>query len=263
MIIDVSEHNGVINWEKVKKSGVTAVFIRAGWGITEDKRFRFNAAECEKLGIQYGIYWFASGLYNAELQARKCLEVIGKSVFVFPVFCDYEISVDKTEMVSFCNDFCERIRAAGYNAGIYSNAERLKLLPEEVLSDFIIWCADWRGSCGCKYASYWQYTDKGKIPGIDTSVDLSKVNSPPKSIDDYACEVIAGKYGNGLFRAARLKSAGVNPHSVQARVNDYYTAAKGVIAGKYGNGNNRRVALTKAGYDYYTVQSIVNVLLKG
>ena len=160
------------------------------------------------------------------------------------------------------NTFCEVVRAAGYSAGIYSNTARLAMLPKEVLTDFVIWCADWRGSCGCKYASYWQYSSTGKIPGIATNVDLNK-SSVTCSIDDIATKVIAGEYGNGADRAAKLTADGYDADMVQNRVNDYYAVAKRVISGAYGNGAERVEKLKKLGYDYITVQNIVNAMLKG
>lgn len=264
MIIDVSEHNGVINWEKVKKSGVTAVFIRAGWGITEDTRFAENVKKAAAAGIKLGFYWYATNSAGADEQARRFVELV-KSCNVspeLPLFCDYEKDVDKAGMTAFVNTFCEIIRAAGYNAGIYSNTARLALLPKEVLTDFVIWCADWRGSCGCKYASYWQYTSTGKIPGISGNVDLNK-SLVTYSIDDIATKVIAGEYGNGTERINKLTAEGYDADAVQNRVNDYYTIAKRVISGAYGNGMERVEKLKKIGYDYKILQNIVNVMLKG
>lgn len=263
-IIDVSEWQGRIDWAKVRDSGVESAIIRAGFGLTEDKRFAENVKKAAAAGIKLGFYWYATNSAGADEQAHRFVDLV-KSCKVnpkLPLFCDYEKDVDKAEMTAFVNTFCEIVRAAGYNAGIYSNTVRLALLPKEVLTDFVIWCADWRGSCGCKYASYWQYSSTGKIPGIDTYVDLNK-SLVTYSVDDIAIKVISGEYGNGAERAAKLVAEGYNDNAVQKRVNDYYAVAKRVIAGSYGNGTERVEALKKSGYDYKTVQNIVNILLKG
>lgn len=263
-IIDVSEWQGKIDWEKVHKSGVNHAIIRAGWGLTEDKRFSENIQKANAVGIKVGFYWYATNSAGADEQAHRFVDLV-KSCKVtpeLPLFCDYEKDADKAGMTAFVNTFCEIVRVAGYNAGIYSNAARLAMLPKEVLTDFVIWCADWRGSCGCKYASYWQYSSMGKISGISGNVDLNK-SLIAHSIDDIAIKVISGEYGNGADRAAKLTAEGYDAEAVQKRVNDYYAFAKRVIAGSYGNGVKRVEALKKFGYDYKTVQNIVNILLKG
>lgn len=263
-IIDVSEWQGTIDWKKVHDSGVKSAIIRAGWGLTEDKRFAENTQNANAAGIKVGFYWYATNSAGADEQSRRFVDLV-KSCKVnpeLPLFCDYEKDTDKAGMTAFVNTFCEIVRAAGYNAGIYSNTARLALLPKEVLTDFVIWCADWRGSCGCKYASYWQYSSTGKISGISTNVDLNK-SMATYSIDDIAIKVIAGEYGNGAERVEKLTAAGYDAEVVQKRVNDYYTAAERVITGAYGNGSERVEALKKLGYDYKTVQNIVNVMLKG
>lgn len=91
------------------------------------------------------------------------------------------------------------------------------------------------------------------------------------TLQQVAQEVIAGKWGNGPDRIARLKAAGYDPTAVQDEVNkelghtsglkDIVTVAREVIAGKWGNGPERQSRLTAAGYNYYTVQAEVNRLL--
>lgn len=263
-IIDVSEWNGKIDWAKVRDSGVKIAIIRAGFGLTEDKRFAENTQKAHAVGIKVGFYWYATNSAGADEQARRFAELVKRRKVnpELPLFCDYEKDTDKAVMTAFVNTFCEIVRAAGYNAGIYGNTARLAMLPKEVLSDFVIWCADWRGYCGCKYASYWQYSSTGKIPGISGMVDLNK-SLVTYSVDDIATKVIAGDYGNGADRAAKLTAEGYDADAVQKRVNDYYVVAKKVIYGAYGNGSERVEKLKKFGYDYKTVQNIVNVMLKG
>ena len=94
-----------------------------------------------------------------------------------------------------------------------------------------------------------------------------------KSVDELAREVIAGKWGNGSDRHARLKAAGYDYDAIQNRVNEILTVtsapskktvdelAREVIRGEWGNGSERRVRLTQAGYDYDAVQARVNEIL--
>lgn len=105
-----------------------------------------------------------------------------------------------------------------------------------------------------------------------TEWDKRDVQPQTKSIDEVAREVIAGQWGNGDDRKARLKQAGYDYNVVQARVNEILNphpqlkpidvVAKEVIRGEWGNGAERKNRLEQAGYDYNAVQAIVNQLLK-
>lgn len=128
---------------------------------------------------------------------------------------------------------------------------------------------------GYKYFS--GYTLQGFIynPAVKDS-ETTLNTSAKKSNDTIADEVIAGKWGNGDTRTARLKAAGYNPATIQSIVNKKLsgkkttsvtkksnaTIAKEVIAGKWGNGAERKKKLEAAGYDYDAVQKAVNSLLK-
>lgn len=97
----------------------------------------------------------------------------------------------------------------------------------------------------------------------------TKASAPSKSVEAVAKEVLAGKWGNGTTRKAKLEAAGYNYSEVQAMVNALASGkksvteiAKEVIAGKWGTGNTRKQKLTAAGYDYNAVQKKVNELLK-
>jgi hypothetical protein len=98
-----------------------------------------------------------------------------------------------------------------------------------------------------------------------------------KSVATVAQEVIDGKWGSGDTRKKKLKAAGYDYATVQAKVNEllkkkpatkksskksYAQIAKEVIDGKWGNGLTRKSKLKKAGYDYKKVQAEVNKLLR-
>lgn len=74
--IDVSKHQGKINWEAVKNAGVTHAMLRAGYGRYKnqvDPQFERNSAECERLGIQYGVYWYSYASTPAEARQEATL----------------------------------------------------------------------------------------------------------------------------------------------------------------------------------------------
>lgn len=192
--IDVSEHNGVIDWEKVKSSGsVDFAMIRAGYGQTAvDKKFRSNAAMCNTLGIPIGIYWFsyAKTVPDAEREARACLETIKDYKITYPVAFDFEddsvrvaknagVYISQSLATSLAKTFLSIIQEAGYIAVNYSNPSYLnQYFDQSLLLDYPLWLAQWPVNPKPEVKPalnpvIWQYSSKGKIPGISTDVDLN------------------------------------------------------------------------------------------
>lgn len=192
--IDVSEHNGNIDWEKVKASGkVGFAMLRAGYGQTSvDKQFRNNAVMCNTLDIPIGIYWFsyAKTVSDAEKEARACLETIQNYKITYPVAFDFEddsvrvaknagVYVSQSLATSFAKTFLSVIRDAGYIAVNYSNpAYLIQYFDQSLRLEYPLWLAQWPANPNpeIKPSSnpvIWQYSSKGKIPGIVTDVDLN------------------------------------------------------------------------------------------
>lgn len=111
--------------------------------------------------------------------------------------------------------------------------------------------------------NFYNYYGINKVAN-ETKTSDNKNNTPHKSNEDLAKEVLAGLWGNGADRKNRLTQAGYNYDAVQSVVNNLCidAVAKDVIAGKYGNGAERKNKLEAAGYNYQTVQNRVNELLK-
>ena len=94
-LIDVSAHNGTIDFAKVKADGVQGVIIRAGYGFkTVDKCFKNNIKNALANGLHVGVYWFgyAYTVSQAEREAKYCLSVINayKGKIDLPIFYDWE-----------------------------------------------------------------------------------------------------------------------------------------------------------------------------
>ena len=90
--IDVSRHQGYIDWGKVKPH-IDFAMIRAGFGNNNlDAKALFNMAQCERLGIPFGVYWFSYALHPemARKEADYCLDIVGKRKLAFPVVYDFE-----------------------------------------------------------------------------------------------------------------------------------------------------------------------------
>lgn len=191
--IDVSEHNGIIDWEKVKTSGIAFAMIRAGKGQAVDIHFKRNVSECNRIGLPIGIYWFSYALSaaGAAREAAVCLETIKPYSIDFPVAFDLEydnvdryaknngVSIGMKLASEMARSFCRAIQNAGYAAMNYANADYLRrCFDADVQAEFPVWLAQWPNgtpkldkpprSCGI-----WQYSQTGTVPGIKGPVDLN------------------------------------------------------------------------------------------
>ncbi len=233
--IDVSEHNGVIDWEKVKASGVEFAMIRAGRGRMVEKQFKRNISECNRIGLPCGVYWFSYALDDegSDREAKACLEAIAPYKITLPVAFDLEYdSVDYAkkkgtvigmELASdMARAFCRAIREAGYDAINYANPDYLnRYFDKAVQEEFPLWLAQWPGGTldldkPPRTCDIWQYSDKGCVPGVGGNVDLDVcyrdvVKHPPLT-DRQKVQKAAGlsdgtmdflecyKYGSDLLR---------------------------------------------------------------
>lgn len=183
--IDVSRHNGTIDWKKVKASGIVFVILRAGYGrytSQVDAKFEENYKGAKAAGLKIGVYWFsyADTAAKATQEAEACLATIKGKKFDYPVFFDIEGTALVTgDCINKCKNFCDVIHKAGYKTGVYSSASvwRNQLKKFSLSYSWIKWCAAYTGSINIKPDSVtydmWQYSSKGKVSGISGNVDMN------------------------------------------------------------------------------------------
>ena len=293
-MIDVSVHNGVIDWDKAKASGIGGVLMRCGYGSDiesqDDKMFKRNADECSRLGIPFGVYLYsyAKNTDMAKSEADHALRLVKGYKLSYPLYIDVEEASQSGIAKDVVKVFCEAVKAAGYMPGVYANENWWNNYLVGVDS-YTKWVAKYgvnNGQPGNKpnvsNFDIWQYTSKGSCDGIGSSgLDMnicyrdfpaelggSKPAPAPaeKSNEEIANEVLAGTWGNGDDRKNRLSAAGYDYDAIQAIVNQKATPAKKsneeiakeVLAGAWGNGDDRKNRLSAAGYDYDAIQAIVN-----
>lgn len=181
-ILDVSTHNGAIDWAKVR-GHVDAVIIRCGYGdnITsqDDKRFGYNAQRCEELGIPYGVYLYsyASTLAQANSEADHVIRLLSGRKLSLPVFFDSEEKGTERAAAGCCDIFCEKVRSAGYDVGIYASESWFNSYLKGKIDDNLPrWIAKYSASKPrVEDVWAWQYTPAGSVPGITGRVDLSYI----------------------------------------------------------------------------------------
>ena len=236
--IDVSKHNGVIDWQKVKTD---FCIIRAGYGKSisqKDAKFEQNYAGCKAQGIPVGAYWYSYALTpaEAEAEARVFLEAIAGKRFEFPVWFDIEeksaLNTGKQNVTAMCKAFCDVMEKAGYWCGIYASRAHIQnYISTDVQKRYSIWVAEWGAQLHYTGAAMWQHSEKGKVAGITGYVDLDT------SYVDFPTAIkAAGK--NGYIKPATDNDVGGKtlpyiPGITASEVQRYLTwcAAKG--AGNY------------------------------
>ncbi len=181
--IDVSVHNGAIDWKKVKADGVEFAILRAGYGRVasqKDARFEENYAGAKAAGIPVGAYWYSYAMSEdeARLEADVFLSVIKGKQFEMPVYFDLEekkqFDLGKEQVSAIMRAFLKKVESAGYFVGLYGSASSLTThTADDIKSRYTIWLAHW-----CNQTNYtgaygiWQHSEKGKVAGINGNVDL-------------------------------------------------------------------------------------------
>ena len=188
--IDVSSHQGAIDWETVAESGIKFVMIRVGYRGYEtgmlnlDERMQENYEGAKAAGLRVGAYIFSQAVTveEAEEEARFILEAIKDWELDMPVVFDWEhkkegrtLNLDSRIVTDCAIAFCDLVRQAGYEPMVYFNphhAKRFFHLWE--LEAYPFWLAYYTDLMDYSYkVEMWQYTNIGYVPGIETGVDIS------------------------------------------------------------------------------------------
>jgi len=195
--IDVSNYQGTVDWDMVKAAGIDFAILRVGpvYGKPDDS-FERNAAECERLSIPYGVYYYsyARSVADANKEADRTLAWLGGHHPSLPVYYDLEDNYilqdpnfSKDKLAQIAQAFCNRMEAVGFKSGIYANLNWLNnYLDSPSLSGYDHWVAqyNWR----CDYAgsySFWQYSNSGNVPGVNGRCDMNYCfNGSLLNVDD-------------------------------------------------------------------------------
>lgn len=189
---DISYYQGDVDFVAMKKAGIKAVIIRAGYGTTVDKRFISYINGAIKAGLAIGVYWFiyAGSSTRVKQNAQKCIEVIVpyKDYITCGIWSDWEYDSDRyagpltsAERSCLVDTFNVEIEKAGYEAGIYSNQDYIqsgKFQPW-LVAKYPLWFAKYSLNIG-NYATkgkqcrpyLWQYSSDGDGKTYGVSLKL-------------------------------------------------------------------------------------------
>lgn len=210
--IDVSRHNGSINWSAVKADGIDFAFIRIGFrgygstgSLNMDDKYLTNIKQAKNAGIKVGVYIFSQAISNAEAaqEAKYVLDHLGGYSLDLPIVMDYEFAstgegeigrlrdavtsgkINRNSMTEICNTFCSTVRNAGYQAALYGNKY---MFSTYIYADRIssnnnkIWLANYTNKTDYAGAyTFWQCSSKEHVNGIAGNVDLDFWYVGPKT----------------------------------------------------------------------------------
>ena len=185
--IDVSYHQGTIDWEKVKNSGqVDFAIIRCGIGMDQtnqdDTQWENNTSECERFEIPYGtfLYSYADTVEKARSEAQHVVRLVQGKNLTYPIYYDMEDNsvmnkIDSKTAGEIAQTFLNTLEANGYkNVAVYSSKSLFETkLTADIFNRYPRWVAHYNDTCGYQGSYHmWQYTNKGQIDGITGNVDL-------------------------------------------------------------------------------------------
>ena len=190
-VVDVSYHQGSIDWDKVYNSGIYGVILRIGYWNTEDARFAEYINEVKRLGIPYGIYIFsyANTTNGASIEANFTNNIISKydlnpTLGIYYDLEDWYLSADntsntlsKTDYDNIASTYINTVSSyvgSKYKVKIYANLNFVNNRFGDYARSQTDWIAHYASECGYKgNYSLWQYTSEATLGGIRGYVDMN------------------------------------------------------------------------------------------
>ena len=188
--IDVSEHNGVLDWAAIKRAGIKFAIIRDGYGVSHvDNQFHANMDGAIAQGLLIGIYHFSYALdaAGAKKEAAFCLKLLEpyKDKIVLPVYFDFEydtvdyaancgVTLGKSAFNAHTVAFCEAVKSAGYAPGVYYNKDYYnRMVDLNSVGGYSQWYAQYASAPSVTSYDLWQYSSSYTIPGCAGRFDVN------------------------------------------------------------------------------------------
>lgn len=253
--IDVSFAQGKIDWKKVAATDISYAILRCGYGNDEvsqdDKWWKYNADECTRLEIPFGVYIYSYALNTDEAlsEAEHVLRLIEGYDLSYPIYLDlederYTGSLSNKEIADIAEVFCETIQSAGYEVGIYANLDWFRnRLTDGRFGQWTRWVAQYNTECTYKKAyTMWQCTSMGTVDGIDGFVDLNftmditpeeeEINTPEKMVENFVTRLYELVLGRKPDKAGldNWKTLLLNKEKTGAEVAEGFVMSKEFIA---------------------------------
>lgn len=262
--LDLSVHNGSLDFNAIKNAGNTFVILRAGYGSSisqKDSRFEEYYKKAKAAGLKIGAYWYSYALSAAEgtREAQVFLEAIKGKTFEYPVFIDMEDAdgykrkhgmPSNATLCKICENFCEYMENKGYYVGVYASESWFYTQLKNMSRAYDLWVANWGSNNGSlqsdKSSSYnlHQFTSMYKLNGKRFDRNISYF--------DYSSSI--KKLGLNGFSKGNEQPKPSKPTNTLSNYSTLELVMR-TMQDKYGKGETRKKAL---GSRYNEVQDMIN-----
>ena len=191
--IDVSAHNGDIDFEKVRADGYSFVVIKASEGVNHhDSKFDINYDNARKAGLKVGAYHFFRKNTDGLNQAKNFLETIGWRKLDLPLVIDVEdwsndknVKDDRTQR--HLDAMVDNLRSRGFQVMIYTNGDGYKKYIKDGQININLWLCAFKNPDKLKHIPHQmqQYSHWGRVNGIWGDVDLNVFNGSQEQWDKW------------------------------------------------------------------------------
>ena len=177
--IDISRHNGEIDFRKVKDSGMEFVFIKASEGTTyRDSLYARNTAEAHRAGLKTGAYHFFRFDCDGVEQALNFLHSVGQAPHDLGLVIDVEDTgnpkgISPQDVKQRLSSMVEYMNLLGFRVMIYTNLDGYYDYIEDILPGYPLWICRFKENPISAEWTFWQYDHHGEVPGIKGEVDLN------------------------------------------------------------------------------------------
>lgn len=222
--IDVSRHQGRVDWRQVKAAGIQGAMIRAVstspafGGVYIDPFFEENYSGCKAAGLPVGVYYYtyAQDKTEADIELMTLRNALNGKKFELPIAVDVEdeslTALSPARLTELVEYALATIESWGGYAMVYTYTSYKRHLDMPRLSRYDLWQADWRGVTPSG-AGMWQYTNRAKVPGVNGRCDANFAyrNYPAiiknAALNDFTrrpCNPEEGEDGNLLLKIVKF-----------------------------------------------------------
>jgi lysozyme len=196
--IDVSEHQGEIDWTKIDRRSVNFVFMKATeGGDFRDRQFQRNWAGAKKAGIIRGAYHFFTFCKAGALQAQNFIDAVPVDRDILPPVIDLEfagncqnrpspVALDR-ELTAYIQKVTNVYRQQPI---LYVTNEFYTAYLQGKFTKYAIWISDFYTTPDLNRDDrewlFWQYSERGRVAGIDGMVDLNVFNGTVERFGDFS-----------------------------------------------------------------------------
>ena len=251
--LDLSKHNGDLNFTAIKNAANNFVILRAGYGNSvsqKDTKFEEYYKSAKTAGLKVGAYWYSYALTPSEaiIEAKCFYEVIKGKQFEYPVYFDIENrdhhkGASNAELVKMCQNFCDFMESKGYLAGVYANTDwftnYISGLPKGKYNE-------WEANYGLNNGTL-QDVKLVRNPRIHQFTSNYELNNKKfdRNVSYFDFETVIKERGLNGFSKNRL-----------GKLTDNQVANEIIQGvGEWGNGDERK---KKLGLRYTAIQNLVN-----